>query len=92
MVFDNKILGTQSDLKILHPLHVILNNIPEEFAIAIRNPKDGSYYLLAGIICSSIGWSLATKLGLSLREIHAPVPDYKDKMHFSMQRFGRLLF
>lgn len=92
MVFHNQILGTRSDLRSSHPLHVILNNIPEDFAITLRNPEDGTYYLRAGVICSSIGWSLATKMGLSLREIHAPVPEYKEKMHFSMQRFAHVLF
>jgi len=30
---------------------------------------------------------MATKIGLHLHEIHDPVPDYKEKMDFSMNRF-----
>jgi hypothetical protein len=92
MVFHNKILQTRSDLRSTHPLQVILNNIPEDFVITLRNPEDGTYYLRAGVICSSMGWALGTKMGLSLREIHGTVPDYKEKMHFSMQRFPHPYF
>lgn len=52
----------------------------------LRNPDDGYYYFRAGVICSSIGWNVNTKLGLQLKEIHAPIPDYKEKMEFSMDR------
>lgn len=85
--FRNGILNTATDLKVSHPLHVLINNIPEDFAIMIRNEEDGIYYLRAGIICSALGWSLGTKLGMQLKDIHAHVPDYKEKMAFSMDRY-----
>ena len=53
----------------------------------LRNPDDGIYYLRAAIICSSLGWAVSTKMGKKLSEIHAPVPDYEDKMKFSMDRY-----
>lgn len=86
-IFHNAILNTETNLKSLHPLHVLLHNVPEDFAIMLRNPEDGYYYFRAGIICSSLGWNLGTKLGLQLKEIHAPIPDYKEKMEFSMDRY-----
>ena len=85
-VFHNRLLDLKTDLTKMHPLHVLLNNVPEDFAITLRNPADGRYYFRAGIACSSLGWSLGTKLGMSLEEIHVPVPDYKERMHFSMER------
>ena len=85
--FHNGILSTTTLIKSMHPLQVLLHNVPEDFAIMMRNNKDGLYYLRAGIICSAIGWDPGTKLGLQLNEIHAPVPDYKQKMAFSMDRF-----
>lgn len=87
MVFHNGILHTETNLKTTHPLHTLLNNVPEDFAIMLRDPKTGYYFFRAGIICSALGWNVASKIGLQLHEIHAPIPDYKEKMQFSMDRF-----
>jgi hypothetical protein len=86
-VFHNGLLNTSTEIKRFHPLHVLLNNVPEDFAIVLRNEKDGMYYFRAGVICSSIGWNVGTKIGMQLEEIHKPIPDYKEKMSFSMDRF-----
>lgn len=84
--FHNLILNTRSDLKTEEPLHVLLNHIPEDFACMLRN-ADGTYSFRAGVICSSLGWNVGSKIGLRLHEIHDPVPDYKEKMQFSMDRY-----
>jgi hypothetical protein len=85
--FHNKLLQTDTDIKSIHPLHVLLNNVPEDFAIVLRNDKDGMYYFRAGVVCSSLGWNVGTKIGMQLQEIHKPIPDYKEKMSFSMDRY-----
>lgn len=85
-VFNNSLLKNETVVNRLHPLHVLLNNVPEDFAIMLRNPADGMYYFRAGLLCSSLGWNVDTKLGMQLKEIHAPIPDYKAKMEFSMDR------
>jgi hypothetical protein len=85
--FHNGILHEDTDIKSMHPLMVLLNNIPEDFAIVLRNENDGMYYFRAGLVCSSLGWNVGTKIGMQLREIHKPIPDYKDKMQFSMDRY-----
>jgi len=85
-VFKNGILGNETVIKEHHPLHVLLDNIPEDFAIVLREPKDGMYYFRAGVICSSLGWNVDMKIGMQLKEIHKPIPDYKEKMEFSMDR------
>jgi hypothetical protein len=87
MVLYNSILGTESDLKSTTPLQVLLDNVPEDFAIMLRNPDTGYYYFRAGVICSALGWNVASKIGQQLHEIHAPIPDYKEKMSFSMDRW-----
>lgn len=87
MVLYNSILNTETDLKTMHPLQVLLNNIPEDFAITMRDPETGYYSFRAGVICSALGWNVATKIGLLLHEIHKPIPDYKEKMQFSMDRY-----
>ncbi|KAI9930014.1 hypothetical protein ASPWEDRAFT_281329 [Aspergillus wentii DTO 134E9] len=86
-IFQNRILGTEQDVTSKHPLEILLDNIPEDFAIMLRDEKTGFYFLRAGVICSALGWNVATKVGLQLHEIHQPVPDYKEKMQFSMDRF-----
>lgn len=85
-VFENKILGTKQAVQDQHPLLVLLDNVPEDFALMIRNPETGYYYFRAGMICSALGWNVGTKIGKRLHEIHDPVPDYKAKMQFSMDR------
>ncbi|KAJ4298263.1 hypothetical protein N0V90_006162 [Kalmusia sp. IMI 367209] len=87
MVFHNGILHTESDLKNTHPLRVLFDNVPEDFAIMLRDPENGYYSFRAGTICSALGWNVGTKIGKTLPEIHAPVPDYKEKMQFSMDRY-----
>lgn len=87
MTFHNGILGTTANLKIEEPLHVLLNHIPEDFACMIRDPETGIYSFRAGIICSSLGWNVGSKIGLKLHEIHAPIPDYREKMQRSMDRY-----
>ncbi|CRG87672.1 hypothetical protein PISL3812_04692 [Talaromyces islandicus] len=83
----NGILGTEQDIRAKHPLEVLMDNVPEDFAITMRDDKTGYYSFRAGVICSSLGWNVGTKIGLQLHEVHAPIPDYKEKMKFSMDRF-----
>ena len=85
-VFKNEILRTEQDVRAKHPLLIILDSVPEDFAIMLRNPETGYYHFRAGVICSALGWNLGTKIGLQLHEIHAPIPDYREKMQFSMDR------
>lgn len=85
--FCDRILQKTTDLTATPPLHVILHHIPEDFAIMLRDPLTGEYFFRGGIICSSLGWNLASKIGLPLREIHATVPHYGEKMRFSMDRY-----
>jgi hypothetical protein len=86
-IFHNDILKTDTDLTTTLPLHVLLNNIPEDFALMLRNEKTGLYVFRAGVICSALGWNVGSKIGLELAGIHKPIPDYKEKMQFSMDRY-----
>lgn len=82
----NRILNTEQDVQSKHPLEILLDNIPEDFGIMLRDDQTGNYFLRAGVICSALGWNVGTKIGLQLHEIHQPIPDYKEKMQFSMDR------
>ncbi|KAJ6618327.1 hypothetical protein B0H10DRAFT_1258113 [Mycena sp. CBHHK59/15] len=86
-IFHNRILDVHSDTTILDPLLFLLQHVPEDFLITLEDKKTGLYAFWAGVSCSAIGWNVSTKIGLPLHEIHAPVPDYKEKMQFSMDRF-----
>ncbi|KAJ7929274.1 hypothetical protein B0H13DRAFT_2228556 [Mycena leptocephala] len=70
-----------------YPRQFQLDHIPEDFLITLEDKKSGLYHFRAGVSCSSVGWNVSTKIGLPLHEIHRPVPDYKEKMEFSMNRF-----
>jgi hypothetical protein len=86
-VFINRILETCTDLLSTPPLIVLVNNVPEDYTVMIRNDSDGQYYLRAAIVMTSFGWSVATKIGRPLDEIHEHVPLYREKMRLSMNRF-----
>ncbi|KAF9262193.1 hypothetical protein L218DRAFT_960587 [Marasmius fiardii PR-910] len=86
-MFVNRILDTATDTNKIHPLIFLNENVPEDFLIPMEDPKTGLYVLRAGVSCSAVGWNLGTKIGKPLHEIHAPVPDYAEKMKFSMDRF-----
>ncbi|CAG8111401.1 unnamed protein product [Penicillium olsonii] len=86
-ILENRILGTEQDVTMKPPLEVLLDNVPEDFAIMLRDERTGFYFLRAAVICSALGWNVASKVGKQLHEIHEPIPDYKEKMQFSMDRF-----
>lgn len=85
-VLHNRILDTKTDVSTEDPLSVLLQHVPEDFGIMIRNPDTGRYALRAGVICSTLGWKLSEKMGMGLADIHKVVPDYKEKLEFSMDR------
>ncbi|KAK3400810.1 hypothetical protein B0T20DRAFT_505155 [Sordaria brevicollis] len=90
-LFHNRLLSTTTNLLTTDPLQVLFDNVPEDYALMLRNESDGLYYLRAAIVCSSVGWYVAQHRDSPLKAIHANVPDYESKMAFSMDRwFSRL--
>lgn len=88
-IFENNILQTSSRSKSLDPWVFLLQNIPEDFVLAQRCPESSQYIMSGGIALSALGWNISMKIGKTLREIHEPVPDYKDKLAFSIDRYPR---
>ncbi|KAF5372889.1 hypothetical protein D9758_001713 [Tetrapyrgos nigripes] len=86
-VLYNRILDKEMNTNEVHPLEVLNGNVPEDFLITLPDEKTGVYKMVAGVSCSSLGWNVQTKIGKPLQEIHGPVPDYKEKMAFSMDRY-----
>ncbi|KIK63722.1 hypothetical protein GYMLUDRAFT_40781 [Collybiopsis luxurians FD-317 M1] len=83
----NRILNTSYKLDEEDPLVVLNENVPEDYLLTLPDPKTGLYTMVAGVCCSALGWNVSTKIGKPLKDIHDVVPDYKEKMEFSMDRF-----
>ncbi|KAK4235397.1 hypothetical protein C8A03DRAFT_46467 [Achaetomium macrosporum] len=89
-LFHNALLGTTTNLLTTPPLRVIFDHIPEDYALMLRDARDGRYRLRAAAVCSSVGWHIAQHRDKPLRAIHAGVPD-AGRMAMSMDRwFARL--
>ncbi|KAF3222752.1 hypothetical protein TWF192_008795 [Orbilia oligospora] len=87
-VFLNRILGKEFEVYKMDPLDFVFQNVPEDFAIVMPDDgRGGKYVFVAGMICSSVGWDLGEKIGKVLGEIHGVVPEYKEKMERSMDRW-----
>ncbi|KAJ5653262.1 hypothetical protein N7490_000265 [Penicillium lividum] len=86
-ILQNRILSTEQDIRSKHPLEILLDNVPEDFGLMLRDEKTGYYVLRAAVICSAMGWNVASKIDKQLHQIHVDVPDYKEKMQFSMDRY-----
>lgn len=86
-VLVNKLLNSTTDLLSTPPLTVIFDNVPEDYALMLRNEQDGLYYLRAAVVCSSVGWDIGQHRDKPLTAIHSHVPDFKEKMALSMDRF-----
>ncbi|CZT49864.1 uncharacterized protein RSE6_10761 [Rhynchosporium secalis] len=66
---------------------ILGENLDEDFLILLPS-DDGDSYMLKGFVnCFPAGFNTKDKLGLKLRDIHTPVPGYKQKLELSMDRF-----
>lgn len=75
----------------LQALHNLGTNIDTDFLLLVPSP-DGDGYILGGFIaCFPSGFDTEALLGKKIRDIHKPVPKYKEKLETSMYRsFDRL--
>ncbi|KAH0839611.1 hypothetical protein J3R83DRAFT_527 [Lanmaoa asiatica] len=92
--------GAKYDLGILHTLQgtemgeqamkIVTGLVQEDIAIMMEG-SDGKYYFQAGSICTPGFWRMDDKIGMSLDEIHTSgnVPQFKEKLEMSMERFFR---
>ncbi|KAJ6561159.1 hypothetical protein DFH09DRAFT_504156 [Mycena vulgaris] len=66
--------------------------VQDDIALMIEG-SNGGYYFQAGAICVPGFWRMEDKLGMRLDEIHLTgnVPQYKEKLHTSFERFFRRL-
>lgn len=85
-LFRNHITKSISRINTIDPWMFLLENVPEDFLITQKDEETGLYVMRAGIACSALGWNIDLKMGQPLYKIHDDVPDYKEKLRFSMDR------
>jgi hypothetical protein len=68
-------------------LEIIGQNIDDDFLFLLPTAEEGKYRLEGFITCFPSGFNTSQKLGMSLRDIHSPVPGYAQKLEKSMDRF-----
>ncbi|KAG9310346.1 hypothetical protein JVU11DRAFT_9478 [Chiua virens] len=87
--------GRRYDLGVLESMDCVEMG-EEAFRIInglIGQGTDGKYYFQAGLICVPGSWRMRDKIGMPLDEIHLSgyVPQFKDKLQLSMNRFFQRL-
>lgn len=67
------------------PLEAAALRVQEDLCVLLRN---GDHWrLVAGVVCFPSMWRLTDKLGLSMTEVHGPVPGYADELAARVDRF-----
>ena len=62
-----------------HPLMTFARFVQEDITLLHRDSY-GTYKLVAGCVCFPSNWSVSQKLGKSVREIHAPIPELNSRI------------
>lgn len=77
-------------LPLAHPIDTLrlMGGLVEDDLLFLMPSDDGDSVTLKGFVtCFPNGFNTAKKLNLKLRDIHTPVPQYKEKLEKSMDRF-----
>ncbi|MDQ0246860.1 hypothetical protein J2S09_004480 [Bacillus fengqiuensis] len=70
------IFGDETTLP-CEPLDFIGRHVQEDLLLMMQ--RDGDLFLDAGQLCFPANWSLAFNLGMSFKEIHKPIPGFKEE-------------
>lgn len=78
----------------LHPLDAAARLVPEDLLLLEPRRRanggaggDFDWYLVAASLCFPAHWVLAEKMNKPLAAIHAPVPEYRERLSTPMDRF-----
>jgi hypothetical protein len=85
-----EMLGARDGLKFPHGALEILATLGRSYAedICILTKTVGAPYILsAGVLCFPNRWHLTEKIGKPLLQVHAPVPEYADKLSSQVDFF-----
>lgn len=84
---NDEMLSLTPETKPLDTLRVLGGLVDDDFLFLLPS-EDGDGYTLKGFVtCFPNGFDTARKLNLKLRDIHTSVPQYKQKLERSMDRF-----
>ncbi|QFT91041.1 hypothetical protein FIU87_20535 [Bacillus sp. THAF10] len=81
--FENKILDEKvtfcfgDDSEMEHPLNFIGRHVQEDLILMLQ--KDSDLFLDAGQLCFPANWSIAFNHGMSFRDLHFPIPGFKEE-------------
>jgi hypothetical protein len=68
----------------LHPLEAASRLVAEDLVLMVE--RDGRLVFGGGSVCFPNRWDLRSKLGLTLRQVHAPVPRLNDQLGAPVER------
>ncbi len=71
----------------LDTLHILGGALEDDFLFLLPSPDGDGYTLQGFVTCFPSGFDTSRKFGLKLREIHGPVPGYREKLEGSMDRY-----
>lgn len=70
------IFGDEASLP-CQPLDFIGRHVQEDLILMMQ--RDGDLFLDAGQLCFPANWSLAFNAGMNFKEIHRPIPEFKEE-------------
>ncbi|MCJ1361131.1 hypothetical protein MMC16_000228, partial [Acarospora aff. strigata] len=71
----------------LFTLRILGGALEDDFLFLLPSPDGDGYTLQGFVTCFPSGFDTSRIFGLKLREIHAPVPGYAEKLETSMDRY-----
>lgn len=83
----NHRLGVRVELGDGHPLEVASRLVQEDLIVMIPHGADGELVFAAGSVCFPNRWDLASKIGLPLSAVHAPVSRLNEQIGGSIDGF-----
>lgn len=70
-------------------LRILGEHIEEDFLLMGFDPEVGEYRLRACTGIAANGFTWDTRMNLKLTDLHGPIPRYKEKLQFSMNKYFR---
>lgn len=71
----------------LDALRSVGTMVTEDFVIASKDKSSGEYCVLGGVVCFPAEWSLPSKLGLPVSQVHEVVPELNLNLGTKISRY-----
>ncbi|KAF9235876.1 hypothetical protein BU15DRAFT_89432 [Melanogaster broomeanus] len=89
--YDLGVLESMSGVEMGEAALRIVNGLMQDDIAIMLEGSDGKYYFQGGLICVPGFWRMRDKIGMPLDEIHGDVPQFREKLQLSMNRFFKRL-